>query len=68
MKKNLGSTDRIIRVVGAFLIAFLLLTGTVSGTVGIILGVAGAIFLATSLVSVCPLYLALGISTCATKE
>lgn len=68
MKKNMGSADRIIRVVlGAVLIA-LFAMGKTTGTTGIILTVLGGVFILTSLVSFCPLYLPFGISTCKTKE
>lgn len=68
MKKNMGSTDKIIRSLIAIVIAVLYFTGTISGTIGIILLIFGAIFLATSFISFCPLYLPFGISTCKTKK
>jgi len=60
MVKNMGTADRIVR--------------TVLGVAGIVLGIAlgglwwiatgvGVVFLATSAVSSCPLYLPFGIST-----
>ncbi|MCB9191649.1 MAG: DUF2892 domain-containing protein [Flavobacteriales bacterium] len=67
MKKNMGSADRVIRIIVAAIFAGLYFTGTVTGTVGIILLVLGAVFLLTSFVSFCPLYLPFGISTCAKK-
>jgi hypothetical protein len=67
MKKNMGSADRIIRIVLAVLFAALYFTGTVTGTVGTVLLVLGAIFMATSTISFCPLYKLVGLSTCPTK-
>jgi len=67
MKKNMGSADRVIRIIVAAIFAGLYFTGTVTGTVGIILLVLGAVFLLTAFVSFCPLYLPFGISTCAKK-
>lgn len=64
MKKNMGTTDRIVRVILAIVAAALYFTGTVSGTLGIVLMVAAGIFLLTSLISFCPLYPIFGISTC----
>lgn len=64
MKKNMGSTDKIIRVVLAIIFAILYFTGTVTGTAGIVLLILGIIFLATSTISFCPLYAPFGISTC----
>jgi len=68
MKKNMGGTDRIIRIVLAVVFAVLYFTGTVGGTIGLVLLILGAIFLATSLISFCPLYLPFGISTCKAKK
>jgi hypothetical protein len=64
MKKNMGSIDRIVRLVIAGVIAGLFLANIITGTLGIILLALAAIFVLTSLVSFCPLYLPFGISTC----
>lgn len=64
MKKNMGGADRIIRIILAIVFAALYFTGTVSGTWGIVLVVLGGVFLATSVISFCPLYLPFGINTC----
>ncbi len=68
MKKNMGSTDRIIRTIIAVVVAILYFTGTISGTLGIVLLVLAIAFLLTSFVSFCPLYVPLGINTCKVKE
>jgi hypothetical protein len=67
MKTNMGTLDRILRVVVAVVIAVLYFTGTVSGTLGYVLLALGGIFLFTSALSVCPLYLPFGINTCPKK-
>lgn len=67
MKTNMGSTDKVIRILLAVVFAVLYFTGTVSGTLGIILLALGGVFLATSLISFCPLYTLVGINTCKTK-
>ncbi len=67
MKKNMGSTDKIIRILIALVICVLYYTGTISGTTALVLGVFAIIFALTSLISFCPLYLPLGISTCKNK-
>ncbi len=64
MKKNMGTADKIIRIVIAAIFAVLYFTHTVSGTVGIVLLALGAVFVLTSLISFCPLYLPFGINTC----
>lgn len=61
--KNMGNLDRILRVIVAVVIAVLYFTGTVTGTLGIVLLVLGGIFLLTSIVSVCPLYIPFKINT-----
>ncbi len=68
MKKNMGSADRIIRVLIAAVFAVLYFTGTVSGTLGLVLLILGAVFALTSLVSFCPLYAIFGMNTCSTKK
>ncbi len=67
MKKNMGSTDKIIRIVIAAIIAVLYFTNVISGTAAIILGVLAVVFLLTSMVSFCPLYPLFGINTCKKK-
>lgn len=64
MKKNMGTADRIIRVIIAAVFAILYFTGTVSGTLGLVLLILGGVFVLTSLVSFCPLYAPFGIKTC----
>lgn len=68
MKKNMGKTDRIIRVLLAAVFAVLYFTNTVTGTFGLILLILGGIFLLTSVVSFCPLYTLIGLNTCPAKK
>ena len=68
MKKNMGSADRMIRIILAAIFAVLYFTGTVPGTLGLVLVILGAVFLLTSLVSFCPLYAIVGLNTCSTKK
>ncbi|PKD43301.1 YgaP family membrane protein [Rhodohalobacter barkolensis] len=63
MKKNMGNIDRGLRVIVALVVAVLYFTGLISGTVAIILGILAAVFILTSLVGTCPLYLPFGLST-----
>ena len=67
MKKNMGTVDRIIRVVLAIVVIGLYAAGVISGTLGIILLVLSGVFILTSMISFCPLYLPLGLSTCKTE-
>ena len=68
MKKNMGSADIIIRVIVAVIVGILYYTGTVSGTLGIVLLVLAGVFVLTSFISFCPLYAPFGLSTCSVKE
>lgn len=63
MTKNMGTADRVIRLLAAIGVAVLYLTGSISGILAIVLGVVAVVFLATSLVGFCPAYVPLGIST-----
>jgi uncharacterized membrane protein YfcA len=59
MKINVGTTDRILRIV----LGLALIAGAVSGMIGI-WGWLGLIPLATGSFRFCPAYLPFGISTC----
>ena len=63
MKKNMGTADRVIRILTAVIIIALYFANMISGTVAIVLLVLSGIFILTSLVSFCPLYLPFGLST-----
>ncbi|NJK81906.1 MAG: DUF2892 domain-containing protein [Chloroflexaceae bacterium] len=64
MQKNMGTTDRVVRTLVAVVVAGLIVSGQVSGIAAFILGALAAIFVLTSVVSFCPLYLPFGIRTC----
>ncbi len=68
MKKNVGSADRIIRVILAAVFAVLYFTGIVPGTVGLVLVALSGIFVLTSLISFCPIYAIVGLNTCTAKK
>lgn len=68
MKKNMGSADKTIRLLIAASIAALYFTGTISGTLAVVLGVLAVVFVVTSLMGFCPLYLPFGIRTCKRKN
>ena len=63
MKKNMGALDRIIRTILAVVVILLYFTKQISGTAAIILGIIAVIFLLTSLIGFCPLYVPFKIST-----
>jgi len=63
MKKNMGTIDKVVRVLIAALIAVLFFTNAISGTLGIVLLVLAGVFLLTSFIGFCPLYLPFGFRT-----
>ncbi len=63
MKNNMSSMDRIIQSVVAAIIGIFIFGNMVTGTLAIILGVVAAVLLVTALVSFCPLYFLLKLST-----
>jgi hypothetical protein len=67
MKANMGSLDKAIRIILAIVFAMLYITKTVEGAMGIVLLVLGGVFLLTSIISFCPLYTLVGMSTCKKK-
>ena len=68
MKKNVGTMDRIIRLIVAIIISTLFYTDTISGMAGNVLVILAVVFFVTSLVSFCPLYAIFGLNTCPVKE
>lgn len=67
MKKNMGNTDKAIRVILALGIALLYYFDIIQGTLAYVLMAFAIIFLITSFISFCPLYKPFGINTCKTK-
>jgi membrane protein implicated in regulation of membrane protease activity len=63
MTKNIGDTERIIRIVGGLILIALAATGTVG-----VWAWLGLVPLATGLMGWCPPYSLLGINTCKNKN
>ncbi len=68
MKSNIGTTDKIVRILLAIVIAVLYFTKVISGTPGIILLALGVILLLTALINFCPIWAMLGINTKKKKD
>lgn len=68
MKKNVGTTDKLIRIIAALVLVILHFTGTLSGTIGIIALVFAGVLVLTSLVGFCGLYTVCGMNTCPLKS
>jgi hypothetical protein len=63
VKKNMGRWDRTLRLVAALVIAGLLIAGVLKGTAAVVLAIIAAIFVITTFIRFCPLYVPLGIDT-----
>ncbi|MBW6498862.1 MAG: DUF2892 domain-containing protein [Bacteroidales bacterium] len=68
MKTNVGNLDKTIRVIAAIIVAILVYSDVLNGVPAIILSVVAIVLVLTSMVSICPLYLALGINTKGRKK
>lgn len=67
MKKNVGLIDKIIRIIIAVVIAYLLYAKMITGVWAIVLAVVGVIMILTTVIGFCPLYVLFGIKTCPKK-
>ena len=63
MKKNMGMADKAIRFILAIIVGVLYYTNVINGTLAIVLGLLAVVFILTSFISFCPLYLPFGITT-----
>ncbi len=63
MKANVGSADKVIRILLAIVVAVLYFTNQITGITAIILLIVAGILILTSFMSFCPLYWPFGIST-----
>ena len=64
MKKNMGSTDRFIRIFIAVALLTTFYTDTVTGTLGYVMAAIAGVLILTTFISFCPLYTLFGINTC----
>ena len=68
MKKNVGSIDKVIRIILAVVIVILAITHVISGTLAVVMLILAGIFVLTTVISFCPIWWALGIGTTKSKE
>lgn len=68
MKQNMGSLDKALRIAAAMVVAVLYFTKVIDGTTALVLGILAVVFVMTSFIGVCPLYLPFGISTRKLKQ
>ena len=63
MLKNIGKTDRFIRIAFALIVAVLYFTNRISGPAAVILGILAVVLLVTGLIRFCPIYWPFKLST-----
>lgn len=63
MKKNMGTVDRLIRIIVALALGVLIFTGVLKGVFAIVISVLAVIFVLTSILGACPIYALFGIHT-----
>lgn len=68
MKKNVGTIDRVIRLVVSAILVYLYFSDIVTGTLGIVALIIAGVFTLTSLVGTCAIYALVGMSTIPKKE
>ncbi|TYA92155.1 YgaP family membrane protein [Seonamhaeicola marinus] len=68
MKRNMGNTDKAVRVLIAIAVALLYYFNIIEGTLAYVLMAVAIIFLVTSLINFCPLYKIFGINSCKLKK
>jgi len=68
MSTNVGNMDRVIRLVIPAIIILLSFFKVVTGTLALVLLIAGVILAITSVIGICPLYGIFGINTCKKQQ
>jgi hypothetical protein len=68
MKPNMGTVDRVIRVIVGIAAIAAWALGLVEGTLGIIALVVGVVMIATAAFRWCPPYALIGLNTGASKD
>lgn len=68
MTRNLSTTDRVLRIVFAVVLALTAVVTGASSVLGIVMLVVAAVLAGTAAVGFCPLYRLLGLSTCPVQK
>ncbi len=68
MKNNVGSIDKIIRIIIAIVAFYLAYNGGIESPWNYILYAVSAIMVLTAILGTCPLFTIFGINTCKIKE
>lgn len=68
MRKNMGPADRILRVAAALILATLFSTQVITGMLGNLLMILAGIFVLTSIIGFCPIYVIFGYNSCPVRH
>ena len=68
MKKNMGTVDKVVRILLAIVVIALYFANIISATLAIVLLIFAGIFLLTSFIGFCPLYTLVGCNTNKSKS
>ena len=68
MKKNVGSIDKVVRLLLAAILIVLFITNVVTGVLGYIFLALALVFVLTSLINFCPIWAIFGVNTCPAKK
>ncbi len=68
MLKNIGKSDKLIRIAIAILLLAIVQFLGITGTLSVILMSLSLVFLVTAFINLCPLCLPFGINTCKKKD
>ncbi len=63
MKKNMGTIDKVIRLLVAVVVLILYFTHVITGTLAVVLLILAAVFVVTSFIGFCPLYVPFGFNS-----
>ena len=63
MTKNMGTVDRVVRILAAIAVGALYLTHVISGPVAVVLGIIAVVLVVTGFVGTCPAYMPFKLST-----
>jgi hypothetical protein len=68
MTCNVGSADKVVRILLAFAAGCYAIFGGVEGWLRVVLYVVATVLLLTALVGFCPLYRVVGVNSCPTRN
>lgn len=63
-ERNVGTLDRVIRILPAIAVAYSWMTGSLTGVGLVVLGAISAVLFVTAVTRKCSIYAMLGIRTC----